>query len=110
MRRFPGDGGSIRVSRRGGFEPQWGRNGQLMFRSGDSVLVATIATSPSLAVTQVRQLFEIGPRTSLARSQYAVHPGSQRIAFQRRGTSGGLEIVVVTNWAEEVRARLGTKR
>ncbi len=106
VRAFPGSGASIRVSRRGGFEPQWRNDGRLFYRSGDSLWLATLSTTPGLEVVARDALFEIGPRTSAARAQYTVDPSGRRFFFQRRGASGRFDIVVVTNWMEEVRQRL----
>ena len=57
-RSFPEPGARILVSLQGGSEPAWAHNGrELFYRSGDTLMVASVSLSPTLAVTGRRRLF-----------------------------------------------------
>ncbi|HEY9506405.1 MAG TPA: protein kinase [Gemmatimonadales bacterium] len=58
VRAYPEPGARVRISLQGGSEPAWARNGrELFYRSGDSVMVASLSLAPTLAVTGRRPLF-----------------------------------------------------
>jgi roadblock/LC7 domain-containing protein len=58
VRPYPGPGARVSVSLQGGTEPVWAHSGrELFFRSGDSLMAAAVALSPSFAVTGRRRLF-----------------------------------------------------
>jgi hypothetical protein len=57
VRPYPGPGARLPVSLHGGTEPVWARSGrELFFRSGDSLMAAAVALSPTFAVTGRRPL------------------------------------------------------
>ena len=58
IRAYPELGAPVRISLQGGSEPAWAHDGrELFFRSGDSLMVASVALSPTLMVTGRRRLF-----------------------------------------------------
>ncbi|MEO8201030.1 MAG: protein kinase [Gemmatimonadota bacterium] len=58
VQSYPTLGARVPVSLRGGSEPLWAHSGrELFYRSGDSVMVASVALSPAFTVTGRRFLF-----------------------------------------------------
>jgi tRNA A-37 threonylcarbamoyl transferase component Bud32 len=58
VRSYPQPGARVSVSLQGGSEPVWAHNGrELFYRSGDSLMSASVTLSPTLAVTGRRGLF-----------------------------------------------------
>jgi serine/threonine-protein kinase len=103
VRPFPGPGGRVQVSAGGGSEPAWSRDGRLFYRDGTHFISATLAPGPRAAVVARQELFEDRFRTGLFRPQYDVHPDGQRFAVLRPMDEA---VVVVLDWADEVRARV----
>jgi Tol biopolymer transport system component len=64
------------VSREGGVEPRWSRNGhELFFKSGGQMMAVSVAEGPSLEVSDPRPLFPlVGYRSARNRQQYDVAP------------------------------------
>jgi eukaryotic-like serine/threonine-protein kinase len=103
-------GGRVPVSAGPGGEPLWAPQGlRLFYRAGDQVVEATIATSPSLRVTGRRVLFS-GPYASdVFHPNYDVAPDGKSFLMVRPvDQSRGL--VMVVNWARELRRRIGGVR
>jgi eukaryotic-like serine/threonine-protein kinase len=60
VRPFPELGARVQISLQGGAGPAWSRDGrELFYRSADSLIVATVATTPSFTVTGRRGLFPV---------------------------------------------------
>jgi serine/threonine-protein kinase len=58
IRAYPDLGAPVRISLHGGSEPAWAHNGrELFFRSGDSLMVASVTLAPTLVVTGRQRLF-----------------------------------------------------
>jgi serine/threonine-protein kinase len=100
-------GGRVRVSVGGGGEPLWTPSGmRLVYRTGDQVVEATIATAPSLRVTGRRVLFSGPYGTDVFHPNYDVAPdGRSFLMVQPVDQSRGLMMVV--NWVRELKARMG---
>lgn len=59
VRPFPGPGGKWAVSTNGGDQPLWNPNGrEIFYRDGNSVVAASVTTSPTFAVLSRKVLFE----------------------------------------------------
>ncbi|MFI5209093.1 MAG: protein kinase [Gemmatimonadales bacterium] len=97
VRSYPLLGARVSVSLLGGTEPAWSRNGrELFYRSGDSVMTASVALSPTFAVTGRRRLFA-GPFLVGARSrEYDVTPDGQHFVMIRGG-SGQSSLIALNN-------------
>jgi serine/threonine-protein kinase len=107
IRSMTPGGGRVPVSAGGGGEPLWAASGlALYYRVGSEVLEATIATTPSLRVTGRRVLFS-GPYASdVFHPNYDVAPDGKSFLMVRPvDQSRGL--VMVVNWASELRRRVG---
>ena len=100
-------GGRVPVSAGPGGEPLWAPHGlRLFYRTGDQVVEATIATSPSLRVTARRVLFSGPYGTDVFHPNYDVAPDGKSFLMVRPvDQSRGL--VMVVNWARELRRRIG---
>jgi eukaryotic-like serine/threonine-protein kinase len=104
---FPGPGGKIQVSTNGGNTPRWTADGrELIFDSGNAVMAVAIALSPSVSLGTPVRLFENVFSTwdvSLDGKWFvAVQPPAD--AAQRTAS----QIRLVTNWFEELKARVPT--
>jgi len=116
VRAFPAvSAGKWLVSTEGGIEPVWsGDSRELYFRSldGKSVLVAEMSAGPSSAVS--RRFIALPEQNDYERNQrnrlFEVAPDGRFAMIQRSGTpdvSG--DLVVVLNWFQELRRKVGTE-
>jgi len=108
VRPLSPEGGRVAVSSGGGGEPLWAPDGRrLYYRSDDKVMEATIITTPSLSVTGRRVLFS-GPYASdIYHANYDVAPDGRRFVMVRP-VQEARRLVMVVNWVQELRARMGT--
>ncbi len=109
VRSFPGPGGRWQVSTDGGAEPLWAHSGrELFFRSENSVLVAIeVGNGPDFTVGSRRALFSVnryqaGPN----HTGYDLTPDDRRFLFVQRAAPT-VDMVVVLNWFEELKAKVG---
>jgi eukaryotic-like serine/threonine-protein kinase len=105
VRRLNTAGGRIRVSVGGGTEPIWSRDGRhLYYREGARMMEATVSTSPALAITGRRKLFE-GPYMAEAYHQnYDLSPDGRSFVMIKP-VPGAVRLMIVVNWAQELRMR-----
>jgi hypothetical protein len=81
----------------GGTEPVWSRNGhELFYRSGDSLMVAAIALSPTFAVTERHSLFTTAFLSSGRFPEYDVMPDGQHFVMVR-GKESRVPLIVLSN-------------
>jgi serine/threonine-protein kinase len=86
VRPYPGLGAQVPVSLSGGTEPVWARSGrELFYRSGDSLMVASVTTSPSFAVTERHTLFSGTFLNSGGFPEYDVTPDGKHFVMIRGG-------------------------
>ncbi len=114
---FPGPGPKVQISNGGGFDPVWRRSGgELYYRNDEDMMVVSITTSPDMRMSAPRQLwkgvYSAGTGSScgmvgVSSSNYDVTPDGQRFLMVRDedGSLASTRIVVVLNWAEELRSR-----
>ena len=115
VQRFP-DGVATRVSSNGGFEPRWAANGQeLYYLQGSSVMAVAVQLGDELSFEAPVQLFT-GPYLMLQAptvSSYDVARDGRFLMIELPGGLGanspGASIVVVENWAEELKRRVPHK-
>jgi len=95
------------VSVGGGTEPVWARNGrEIFYRSGEGKLTRrTVAETPDFTLGAVEPLFDAtGFRADHYHRAYDVSPrGDRFLMVRRRGLVS--ELVLVTNWFEELKAK-----
>ncbi|HET7697608.1 MAG TPA: protein kinase [Vicinamibacterales bacterium] len=116
VQAFPGPGLKLQVSNNGGTDPVWRRQGgELYYRNDDKMMAVTVTTSPAFRAEAPRLLWESpyshGTGSScgmpgVASASYDVSADGQRFLMVREDyPAGATQIVVVLNWAEEVKAR-----
>ena len=106
---LPG-GARVPVSSGGGGEPLWSRDGhRLYFRSGTRLMVATVTTSPRLAVSAPELVFQGPYATESYHPNYDVAPDGRSFVMIRP-VEQNRQLVVAVNWSEELRRRLGGGR
>jgi serine/threonine-protein kinase len=109
---FPGGGPSRRVSRDGGGEPRWARNGrELFFKSNGTLMSVAVTSGATLALGTPRPLFSVAPyRGARNHPQYDVAPDGRRFLMIReppvdpRGST-----IYVENWFTELKERLASR-
>jgi hypothetical protein len=104
LRPFPGPGPATQVSAAatGASDPKWTRDGRLLYRAGDSLVVATLTKGERPTIARQQYLFEL-------RNSYAADPDGKRFATFR-SLENNQQIVVVLNWITELRPKLAAKR
>ncbi len=106
VRPYPGPGARVPVSLHGGTEAAWAHSGrELFFRSGDSLMAAAVALSPSFAVTGRRRLFTGSFVSGDTYREYDVAPDDQHFVMLSGGA--GRSTLIGLQHAFE---RLGTTR
>ena len=106
VRPFHGGGGRLQVSLNGGAQPRWINGGRaLVYATANRTLeVATIGTSPTLAVLS-RAPFQSGDAAALDLTKgFDVSPDGQYVALVKP-SGEEMKVIVVLNWAQELRAR-----
>jgi eukaryotic-like serine/threonine-protein kinase len=116
VKAFPGPGLKLQVSNDGGTDPVWRRSGgELYYRSGNKMMAVSVTTSPTFTASAPRLLWEgtysRGTGSScgmpgVASSSYDVSADGERFLMVRENAPpDATRIVVVLNWAEEVKAK-----
>jgi len=114
VRPFPNVGdGQWQISNGGGAEPLWARDSQeLFYKNGVELVSVTYATEPSFRREREVVLFTLPPGSTFFNVvTYDVSPDGQRFlmyAFPDAfGESSGPELIVVENFFEELKAKVG---
>jgi Tol biopolymer transport system component len=106
VRPYPGPGPRLPISRDGGAEPLWSRDGRkLFFVNGDKFMVADVTLSPSFSASVPRQLYE-APFTLSANSATPfsqAHDGRFLRVQPVHPDPPATRIDVVINWLEELK-------
>jgi tRNA A-37 threonylcarbamoyl transferase component Bud32 len=112
---FPGPGPKVQISNAGGFDPVWQRSGGELYYRGDGKMMAvSITTSPEFRASAPRELwtgtYSDGAGSScgmpgVSSSNYDVSADGRRFLMVRDDdlSVAGTQVVVVLNWAEELR-------
>ena len=97
------------VSRDGGIEPRWSRNGrELFFKSGGQMMAVSVAEGPALDVGDPHPLFPLaGYRTARNRQQYDVAPDGRFLMIRDPRPGEAAPVVYAPGWLAELRAALG---
>ena len=106
--------GLVQVSTDGGIQPLWGPDGRELFyrSSGGSLVVVSVETDPTFSPGNPEVLFEDGYLRASGRT-YDISPDGQRFLMvsegsEADGTTAETQLVMVTNWFEELEARVPT--
>ena len=109
VRPFPSLATRHQVSLDGGATPVWSRDGlNLYYVVGRALLRATFTSSPTFAVLKRRVVSENVLSYQTIHADYDLFPDGRVIGLQR--TEDDNRLVMVHNWAVEVRARLSGRR
>ncbi|MFL5495606.1 MAG: TolB family protein, partial [Gemmatimonadales bacterium] len=105
---FPGPGGRVQVSAVGGTEPVWSRDGRrLFYRGNGQLMAAVIRPGPAFTVAARDSLFaDTYMYASNPHANYDVMPDGAHFIFLEAAIAG--EMIVVSNWASVMRARMGS--
>jgi Tol biopolymer transport system component len=88
VRSYPEPGARVPVSLQGGTEPVWAHNGrELFYRSGDSLMVASVTLSPALAIAGRRLLFTSSFLSGGQFREYDVGPDDQHFVMISGGAA-----------------------
>ena len=108
IRPFPGPGRRWQVSTDGGTIPRWKADGaELFYRNGDKMMVVTLKTEGELRLGNPKLLFE---RRSVY-GRYDVMPDGQSFVMidDSEGEPAPTELILVHNWAEELKRLVPTE-
>jgi Tol biopolymer transport system component len=106
VRGFPGPSGKVQVSLGGGSEPIWSPDGRrIYYRRVRDVMAASISTGSGFAVRDRVKMFEGPYATNPIHANFDVSPDGKRFLMINPARSDA-EVIVVHNWASEVRERL----
>ena len=108
---YPAGSGAVQISIDGGDEPLWGPEGtELFYRNGDSVMVVSFRTEPTLEVSTPELLFTGDYVDFDGTGEYDISPDGQKFLMltgaetvESRG-----QIHVVLNWFEELKRLVPT--
>lgn len=118
VQAFPAPGPKIQISNGGGFDPTWRRSGgEIYYRSGNKMMRVSVSTSPRFRAAAPTPLWQgdysSGAASScgmpgVSSSNYDVTPDGERFLMVRDDDSAvaGTKIVVVLNWATELKDRV----
>jgi serine/threonine-protein kinase len=105
VRSFPDGESTWQVSSNGGRHPRWSQDGkELFFVEGDSLMAASISTTPNFSVHNVRKLFD-NPGLSKVWGYDVSADGERFVVVEHAGEKPKPAIRVVQNWYEEFRGR-----
>jgi Tol biopolymer transport system component len=105
VRPFPSLATRYQVSLDGGATPVWSHDGQqLYYVFGRTLLSANLNTSPAFAVLKRRVVSENVLSYQVVHADYDVFPNGRVIGLQP--TEATIRVLIVHNWATEVRERL----
>jgi serine/threonine-protein kinase len=115
---FPGLGPKVQISNDGGTDPVWRRlGGELYYRAGNKMMAVSVDTAVAqLRASAPKKLFEgsyyegTGASCEMggpSSANYDVTPDGQRFLMVKDSTAeiAGTQVVVVLNWAGELRAK-----
>ena len=98
------------VSLLGGTEPAWSRDGrELYYRTGDSLMAATVSLTPTFTVTGRRALFTGSFLRATNSREYDPAPDGQHFVMVRGGTTQST-LIVLQNVFERLVYERGQKK
>jgi Tol biopolymer transport system component len=110
VRGFPGPSGKVQVSLGGGSEPIWAPDAQrIYYRHVRDVMAARVSTSAGFSVRDRVKLFDGTYATNPIHANFDVSPDGKRFLMINPASSDA-EVIIVHNWANEVRERLRERR
>ena len=114
-RSASGPGSRVQLSDAGGTEPVWSRDGRrLFYRAGRAMMAVDFAPGAVLTVARRQRLFEGDFQSSddlgLPVQTYDVSPDGRHFVMGRSSGGTRAEIIIWTNWLQELKARMANAR
>jgi Tol biopolymer transport system component len=110
VRPMPGPGRRLQISTNGGLEPVWSPKGrELFYRGSGKIILARITDLETSATVTRQQLFDDTYFGAPVHAMYGVSPDGSSLVFAK-ATGGETKTVVVLNWLDEVRRKVGAAR
>ncbi len=111
VRPFPNTlEGRWQVSTDGGTEPAWAHSGrELLYREPNNLMSVEVLSGATFVYGEPRALFPVvGLRRDRNHPQYDITPDDQRfVMIRNRGVNETPELIVVENFFEELKAKVG---
>ena len=103
---FPGPGPRTQISVSGGREPVWAPDGKrLFYRDATRFISATVRADKNFAIVSREPLFADTYVRGPYHANYDVSPDGTRLLLLR--TNDQAQVMIVHNWTDEIRSRLG---
>jgi serine/threonine-protein kinase len=106
IRGFRSGSGPWQVSRGGGFDPVWSRDGRsLYFRTDSTIMMATVVAGDAIQTGPLQRVTSVGSAVSAIDGQsFDVFPDGQRLVVFESGTGASVEhLIFETNVAGRAR-------
>ena len=101
VRPFPESGANVQISRAGGTEPAWSRDGRTLFYRHGRAMNAVAFPATPVAMPEARSLFE-GTYLADAFNNYDVAPDGKHFLMVQ-SVDRQAETIMVYRWADELR-------
>ena len=110
VRPFPENGGRVPVSVGGGTEPIWARDGSALFYRGPlgELMRVGLSTRDGFAIGDRRMMGKGDYLTDASHAYWDVAPDGRFLLLKRAGDVS--QLLVVHNWARELREKTGAVR
>jgi serine/threonine-protein kinase len=107
VRSYPGQGGRWQVSLEGGSEPIWSpKGGEIFYRNGDDMMVATVRAGTAVEITGRSRLFKGSYQAGTLYDQdYGVSGDGRQFVMLERLVTARQALVVTLNWFEGFKRR-----
>jgi serine/threonine-protein kinase len=105
-------GGGVQVSIATGRAPVWAHGGRELFFLDSQrglLMAARVTSKPILTVGVPRRIMSSGSAANLDIDAYDVMPDDRHFVIVRNNANSQHELSIITNWTEELKARVPTK-
>jgi len=102
LRSFPESGETIQVSRGGGLEPVWSRDGRTLFYRFGRAMMAVSISSPPIVISAPRPVFEGNYIPDGAFDNYDVAPDGKHF-LMLQSVDRQAETIMIYRWGDELR-------
>jgi len=109
---FPDAGRKWQISRGGGTEPMWARDGrELFYRNRNKMMSVAIDTAPELTPAKPVLVFEGSYAEGRSLANYDVAPNDEGFIMirQEQGREARMDLEVILNWVEELKRLVPTE-
>jgi dipeptidyl aminopeptidase/acylaminoacyl peptidase len=105
-----GKGERVPISIDGGSGPVWSRDGrELFYRAGDQLVSVQVRTTGALEIGERRKLLDLSAYDPGYFHDFDVSPDGQRfLVIRTEPASRPVRLDVIVNWADELKAKVGS--